>query len=161
MVNPNKHRKIKEQIQDLDINVIEIFNSNPEGVIKELSVNNAELKRLYNKMVAKEGSVLGSSEADKLLKYIFRTDYSLETIKLNYNAIKLESEVIDNVINLCYEALDVFQQIKELQQANLSKLGLDYIINFEIANSNNAKPVEYYSSDEFLNLINLNYIRRS
>ena len=53
------------------------------------------------------------------MNYIFRTDYSLEAIKLNYNVIKLDSSVIDNVLTLCYEALEIFHKIQELQQKNL------------------------------------------
>ena len=163
MVNAKKHKAKRqltqeELLQDLDINLIDVLNSNPDGVIKELTVNNNELNRIYNKMLAKEGSVLASTECRKIINYIFRTDYSLETIKLNYNAIKLEADVIDTVLNLCYEALDIFQKIQELQQANIhdSKyLSLDSVKAMEMLN-NPDKPLEYYSSEEYLNLINLN-----
>ena len=108
LVNAKKHKAKKyaseEDLQELDLNLIDVLNNNPEGVIKELTVNNAELNRIYKKMLAKEGSVLASTECRKLISYIFRTDYSLETIKLNYNAIKLDSSVIEDVLNLCYEA---------------------------------------------------------
>lgn len=162
MVNAEKHKKkfkkaSEEDLQDLDINLIDVLNKNPEGVIKELTVNNAELNRIYKKMLAKEGSVLASTECRKLINYIFRTDYSLEAIKLNYNAIKLEAEVIDNVLALCYEALDIFHKIQELQQANINDskyFGLDSVIAVELVN-NPERPIEYYSSAEFLNLINL------
>ena len=160
MVNAKKHKAKKvaseDMLQELDLNIIKILNENPEGVIKELTVNNAELNRLYKKMLAKEGSVLASSECKVILNYIFRTDYSLESIKLNYHTIKLEAEVIDSIKTLCYEALDIFQKIQELQQTNLNDskyLGLDSVIAVEMANNN--KPIEYYSSDEFLELINL------
>ena len=49
-----------------------------------------------------------------------------------------------------------FQKIQKLQQYNLNDskfLGLDSVIAVEMANSN--KPIEYYSSEEYLNLINL------
>ena len=158
MVNAEKHKRknsLEEKLQDLDINVIDVLNNNPEGVIKELTVNNAEIKRIYNKMLANEGSVLASNECRKLINYIFRTDYSLETIQLNYNAVKLDSSVIEDVINLCYEALDIFQKIQQLQQANLNDVFLDNIVAVDMAN-NPERPVEYYSSEEYLNLINLN-----
>ena len=162
LVNAEKHkakRKVASEdlLQELDYNIIKILNENPEGVIKELTVNNNELERLYNKMQLKEGSVLASSECSTILNYIFRTDYSLEAIKLNYHAIKLEASVIDSVKNLCYEALDIFQKIQELQQVNLNDskyLGLDSVIAVEMLN-NPEKPIEYYSSEEFLELINL------
>ena len=160
MVNAEKH-KAKRQVaqeelrQDLDLNLIEVLNSNPDGVIKELTVNNAELEKLYNKMLSKEGSFLASSECRKIINYIFRTDYSLEAIKLNYNAVKLDSSVIEEVLNLCYEALDIFQKIQQLQQANLNDVVLDNIVAVDMAN-NPERPVEYYSSEEYLNLINLN-----
>ena len=161
LVNAKKHKRklaLEKELQDLDINVIDVLNTNPDGVIKELTVNNAEIKRIYNKMLANEGSVLASTECSKLMKYIFRTDYSLETIQLNYNAIKLNSSVIEEVLNLCYEALDIFQKIQELQQKNLHNskyLGLDSVIASEML-ANPDKPLEYYSSEEYLNLINLN-----
>ena len=158
MVNAKKHKAkkyaLEKDLQELDLNLIDVLNTNPEGVIKELTVNNAELERLYNKMLAKEGSVLASTECSKIINYIFRTDYSLETIKLNYNVIKLDSSVIDKVLNLCYEALDIFQKIQELQQINIIKLGLENVISIEMA-SNPDKPLDYYSSEEYLNLINL------
>lgn len=161
MVNVEKHKakkySLEEGLQDLDLNLIDVLNKNPEGVIKELSVNNNELKRLYKKMLAKEGSVLASSECKVILNYIFRTDYSLEAIKLNYHAIKLEAEVIDTVKNLCYEALDIFQKLQELQQTNLNDskfFGLDSVIASEML-KNPERPLEYYSSEEYLNLINL------
>lgn len=141
----------------MDLNIIEILNTNPDGVIEELSTNNNELNRIYNKMLVKEGSVLASSECKSILNYIFRTDYSLEAIKLNYNAIKLEASVIEDVLALCYEALDIFQKLQELQQKNLHNtkyLGLDSVIAVELVN-NPDKPIEYYSSEEFLNLIHL------
>lgn len=161
MVNADKHKKkfekaSEEVLQELDLNIIQILNNNPEAVIKELTVNNAEINRIYKKMLAKEGSVLASSECKSILNYIFRTDYSLESIKLNYHAIKLDSTIIDSIKNLCYEALDIFQKIQKLQQYNLNDskfLGLDSVIAVEMANSN--KPIEYYSSEEYLNLINL------
>lgn len=159
LVNAEKHKRklaTEEDLQELDYNIIKILNENPEGVIKELTVNNNELEKLYKKMQLKEGSVLASSECKVILNYIFRTDYSLEAIKLNYHAIKLEAEVIDTVKNLCYEALDIFQKLQELQQTNLNDskyLGLDSVIAVELAN--NDKPLEYYSSEEYLNLINL------
>ena len=141
----------------MDLNIIEILNTNPDGVITELSTNNNELNRIYNKMLVKEGSVLASSECKSILNYIFRTDYSLEAIKLNYNAIKLEASVIEDVLALCYEALDIFQKLQELQQKNLHNtkyLGLDSVIAVELVN-NPDKPLDYYSSEEFLNLIHL------
>ena len=151
MVNAKKHkRKLskEELLQDLDINIIKILNDNPEAVVKELTVNNAELNRFYNKMLAKEGSVLGSKQCKQILNYIFRTDYSLEAIKLNYHAIKLEASVIDNVLNLCYEALDIFHKIQELQNINLNKLGLENVIGYEVANSNSSivEDVEGYEN---------------
>ena len=160
MVNAEKHKRklaSEEDLLELDLNIIEVLNSNPDGVITELTVNNNELEKLYNRMLAKEGSVLASSECKSILNYIFRTDYSLEAIKLNYNAIKLDSSVIDNVLSLCYEALDVFQKIQGLQQKNLHNtkyLGIDSVIAVEVVN-NPDKPLDYYSSEEFLNLINL------
>lgn len=161
MVNPEKHkRKVKteELIQDLDINIINILNDNPEGVIKELSVNNKELERIYKRMLAKEGSVLGSSECKKLLNYTFRTGYTLESIKENYNAIKLPVDVIDNIKDLTYEALDIFKKIQELQNKNIDNpkyLGLSSIISVEMVNSNSNKPIDYYFSEDFENLIRL------
>ena len=152
MVNPHKHKRkasAEELIQDLDINIINVLNDNPEGVINELTVNNNEIGRIYNKMVANEGSILGSSECKKLINYIFRTGYSLETIKENYNAIKLPVDVIDNVKVLCYEALDIFHKIQELQNINLDKLGLENVIGYEVANSNfsmSAEDVEGYEN---------------
>ena len=159
LVNAKKHKRklaTEKKLQDLDLNVIDVLNNNPDGVIKELEVNNAELKRIYNKMLANEGSVLASSECKKLISYVFRTDYSLETIQLNYNAVKLDSSVIDNVLALCHETLDIFQKIQELQQVNLNDsnyYGLNSVVAVEMAN--NDKPLEYYSSAEFLNLIYL------
>ena len=152
MVNPNKYKRkasAEELIQDLDINIINVLNDNPEGVINELTVNNNEIGRIYNKMVANEGSILGSSECKKLINYTFRTGYSLETIKENYNAIKLPVDVIDNVKVLCYEALDIFHKIQELQNINLDKLGLENVIGYEVANSNfsmSAEDVEGYEN---------------
>ena len=149
MVNPEKHRrkaKTEDLIQDLDINILNILNENPEGVIKELSVNNKEIERIYNKMVANEGSVLASTECKKLINYTFRTDYTLETIKENYNAIKLPVEVIDEIKDLCYEALDIFKKIQELQNINLNKLGLEAVIGYELANNSaiSSEAVEDY-----------------
>lgn len=162
MVNAEKHKAKRqvaqeELLQDLDLNLIEVLNSNPDGVIKELTVNNAELEKLYNKMLSKEGSFLASSECKKIINYIFRTDYSLEAIKLNYNAVKLDSSVIEDVLNLCYEALDLFQKIQKLQQKNINDskyFGLDSVIASEML-ANPDKPLDYYSSEEYLNLINL------
>ena len=163
MVNPDKHKRklaSEEDLLELDLNIIDVLNKNPEGVIEELTVNNNQLNRLYNKMLHKEGSVLASSECKVILNYIFRTNYSLESIKLNYHAIKLEASVIDNVLALCYEALDVFQKLQKLQQTNLNDskyLGLDSVIASEML-ANPDKPLEYYSSEEYLNLINLKII---
>ena len=163
MVNPEKHKrkaKPEELIQDLDINIINVLNDNPEGVVEELTINNAELNRIYNKMVANEGSVLGFSECKKLINYTFRTGYTLETIKENYNAIKLPVDVIDNIKILSYEALDIFKKIQELQNINLNKLGLENVIGYELAN-NSSISVE--DVEDYINLIrlkinmNLNY----
>ena len=52
MVNPEKHKRkatVESSIQDLNINIIKILNDNPEGVLKELTVNNKEIEMLYNK----------------------------------------------------------------------------------------------------------------
>jgi len=159
MVNPHKHKrkaKPEELIQDLDINIINVLNTNPEGVITELTVNNKEIRRIYNKMVANEGSVLGFSECKKLINYIFRTGYSLETIKENYNAIKLPVDVIDNVKVLSYEALDIFEQIQELQNINLNKLGLRNVIGYEVANSNSSISVDDVETYENLLRLRIN-----
>ena len=159
MVNPDKHKrkaKPEELIQDLDINIINVLNTNPEGVITELTVNNKEIRRIYNKMVANEGSVLGFSECKKLINYIFRTGYSLETIKENYNVIKLPVDVIDNVKVLSYEALDIFEQIQELQNINLDRLGLRNVIGYEVANGNSSISVDDVEAYENLLRLRIN-----
>lgn len=166
MVNAEKHkakRKVasEEEIQDLEINIIEVLNSNPDGVIKELTVNNAELEKFYNLMQSKEGSVLGSKQCRQILNYSFRTEFSLEAIKVNYHAIKLEADVIDNIKNLCYEALEVIEKIRILQNENIDNpkfYGFSSVASSEmINNANEDKPLEYYFSEEFENLIRLNF----
>lgn len=169
MVNANKHKRknsssevmLEEELQDLELNLIDVLNKNPEEVIKELTVNNAELERFYNLMLVKEGSFLGSKQCRQILSYSFRTEFSLETIKLNYNAVKLESNVIDNVLALCYEALDVIQKIRELQNKNIDNpkyLGFSSVASAEMVNNaDENKPLEYYFSEEFEDLIRLNF----
>lgn len=166
MVNAEKHKRktsfnMEEEIQDLEINIIEVLNSNPDGVIKELTVNNNELERFYNLMLSKEGSVLGSKHCRLILNYSFRTEFSLEAIKINYHAIKLEADVIDNVKNLCYEALELIQKIRELQNRNIDKpefLGFSSVASSEMINNKEEnKPLEYYFSKEFEDLIRLNF----
>lgn len=166
MVNAEKHkakRKVasEEEIQDLEINIIEVLNSNPDGVIKELTVNNAELEKFYNLMLSKEGSVLGSKQCRQILNYSFRTEFSLEAIKVNYHAIKLEADVIDNIKNLCYEALEVIEKIRILQNENIDNpkfYGFSSVASSEMVNNaNEDKPLEYYFSEEFENLIRLNF----
>lgn len=166
MVNAEKHkakRKVasEEEIQDLEINIIEVLNSNPDGVIKELTVNNAELEKFYNLMQSKEGSVLGSKQCRQILNYSFRTEFSLEAIKINYHAIKLEADVIDNIKNLCYEALEVIEKIRILQNENIDNpkfYGFSSVASSEMVNNaNEDKPLEYYFSEEFENLIRLNF----
>lgn len=137
------------------------LNNNVEGVIKELTVNNNELERFYNLMLSKEGSVLGSKYCKLILNYSFRTEFSLEAIKINYHAIKLEADVIDNVKNLCYEALELIQMIRELQNRNIDNpefLGFSSIASSEMINNKEEnKPLEYYFSKEFEDLIRLNF----
>ena len=169
MVNADKHKKrkassevmLEEEVQDLEINIIDVLNKNPEGVIKELTVNNAELERFYNLMLSKEGSFLGSKQCRQILNYSFRTEFSLEAIKLNYHAIKLEADVIDSVLALCYEALDVIQKIRELQNRNIDNpkyLGFSSVASAEMVNNaDENKPLEYYFSEEFEDLIRLNF----
>ena len=170
MVNAQKHKRkkasfeamLEEEVQDLELNIIDVLNKNPEGVIKELEVNNAELEKLYNTMQSKEGSVILSKQCESILNYSFRTEFSLEAIKLNYHAIKLEADVIDNIKNLCYEALDVIEKIRILQNKNIDKpefLGFSSVISSEMVNngSENNKPIEYYFSEEFEDLIRLNF----
>ena len=166
MVNAEKHkakRKVasEEEIQDLEINIIDVLNKNPEGVIEELTVNNAELEKFYNLMQSKEGSVLGSKQCRQILNYSFRTEFSLEAIKVNYHAIKLEADVIDNIKNLCYEALEVIEKIRILQNANIDNpkyFGFPSVASSEMVNNaDENKPLEYYFSEEFENLIRLNF----
>lgn len=169
MVNAEKHKKIRrsleakleKEVQDLELNLIEVLNSNPEEVIEELTVNNSEVRKFYNLMLSKEGAVLGSQQCNSILNYSFRTEFTLATIKLNYNVIKLDSDVIDNIKSLCYEALDVIQNIRELQNNNIDNYnndGLSSIVASEVNNIvvNNV-PIEYYSSKEFEDLIRLNF----
>ena len=152
---------MEEEIQDLELNIIDVLNNNVEGVIKELTVNNKELERFYNLMLSKEGSVLGSKHCRLILNYSFRTEFSLEAIKINYHAIKLEADVIDNIKNLCYEALDIIEKIRELQNRNIDKpefLGFSSVASSEMINNKEEnKPLEYYFSEEFEDLIRLNF----
>lgn len=169
LVNAEKHKRrkessevmLEEEIQDLEINIIDVLNKNPEGVIKELSVNNKELERFYNLMQSKEGSFLGSKQCKQILNYSFRTEFSLEAIKLNYHAVKLEAEVIDNVLALCYEALEIIEKIRILQNENIDNpkfLGFSSVASSEMVNNaNDNKPLEYYFSEEFEDLIRLNF----
>jgi len=170
LVNADKHKRkkdssevmLEEEVQDLELNVIDVLNKNPEGVIKELEVNNAELEKLYNTMQSKEGSVILSKQCNDILKYSFRTDFSLEAIKLNYHAIKLEPDVISEVKTLCSEALAIIEKIRVLQNKNIDRpefLGFSSVISSEIVTngSDNNKPMEYYFSEEFEDLIRLNF----
>ena len=167
MVNAEKHKAkqevaSEEEIQDLEINIIEILNSNPDGVIKELEVNNKELERFYNLMQSKDnGTFLGSKHCRDILHYSFRTEFSLEAIKINYHAIKLDVAVIDNIKNLCYEALDIIEKIRVLQNKNIDNpkyLGFSSVASSEMVNNaNENRPLEYYFSEEFENLIRLNF----
>ena len=169
MVNANKHKKrtsssevmLEEEIQDLEINIIDVLNKNPEGVIKELEFNNAELEKFYNLMQSKEGSFLGSKQCRQILSYSFRTDFSLEAIKLNYHAIKLEPEVISEVKTLCSEALDIIEKIRILQNENIDNpkfFGFSSVISSEMVNNSKEDvSMDYYFSEEFEDLLRLNF----
>ena len=169
MLNADKHKRknsssevmLEEEVQELELNIIDVLNKNPEGVIKELTVNNAELERFYNLMLSKEGSFLGSKQCRQILNYSFRTEFSLEAIKINYHAIKLEPDVISEVKTLCSEALDIIQKIRILQNENIDNpefLGFSSVASAEIVNNAaENKPIDYYFSKEFEDLIRLNF----
>lgn len=161
MVNPNKHKNnydFEELLQELELTVIDLLNKNPEGIVEELSVNNKNLEKIYSDLLASDGSYISYSNCLDILQYIFRTDFTSETIKSNYHGIKLDVELIDSIKMLCYEALDVFHRIQQLQNKNIDKdsfLGLESVIGYEMANNTANKPIEFYFSEEFENIIRL------
>lgn len=62
---------------------------------------------------------------------------------------------------LCYEALDIIEKIRILQNENIDNpkyLGFSSVASSEMVNNaNDNKPLEYYFSEEFEDLIRLNF----
>lgn len=160
MVDAKKHKAKQELIQDLEVNVIEVINSNPNAVLKELSVNLNEFKHLLKVMKSKEGSVIDSIQCKLIIDYAFKMEFILETINLNYHAFKLDADIISEVKKLASDILETIQELKKLQNNNIDNgkyLGLESVIAVELANNSVNKPVEYYFSEEFENLLRINY----
>lgn len=146
MVNPDKHKKknLKESYEDLTINILNVINNDSKGAIRELSFNLNEFERLYDKIRNNEGSILSFNESEKVVKYIFRVKIIKEAIELNYNAIKLNQDIILELKNYCTDLIRVYEKIKLLQNRNLDKNnfeGLNNLIHFEL-NNNPVKSSE-------------------
>ena len=158
MVNPDKHKKnLKESYEDLTLNILQVINNDTEGVIKELSFNLNEFKRLYSKIMNNEGSILSFNESKKVVDYIFRVNIIEEAIELNYHAIKLNQDTISEIKHYCTDMINIYHEIKILQNKNLNKNnfeGLNSLIHFEL-NNNPVLDSDYIFSDEFERIVRL------
>lgn len=158
LVNPEKHKqKLKESYEDLTLNIINVINNNTEGVIKELSFNMNEFKRLYNKIRTNEGSILSFNESKKVVDYIFRVNIIEKAIEVNYHAIKLNQDIISEIKNYCTDMIYIYHEIKLLQNKNLNKNnyeGLNSLIHFEL-NNNPELDSDFIFSNEFERIVRL------
>lgn len=161
MVNPEKHKKnLKGSYEDLTLNIIHIINNNTEGVIKELSFNLNEFKRLYDKLIINEGSILSFNESKKVVDYAFRINIIEEAIEVNYHSIKLNQDIISEIKHYCIDLIDVYEEIKLIQNRNLDKNnfeGLNNLIHFELNNNPNMAS-GFVFSDEFERIVRLQLI---
>lgn len=127
MVNAEKHRKLKEEeftanpedLQELELKILDVIINQFDRVLKELDVAKRHYNRLIKKLIADKGAFISSEGCSKIMKQMFKVDFTLETVKLYYYAITLPSKTLAEVKESLEETFKLLMKIQRLQNRNL------------------------------------------
>lgn len=172
MVNVDKHRNRKEEtkvpveefveVEDLaktENVLLGYIITNTDKVLKELKIAKRRYNRIIKKMIADKGAFISSEGCSNIMEEMFKTDFTLETIKLYYYAITIPSKKLEELLASLEENFKLLQKIKRLQNRSLDNanyFGLGSAVITEVFSGKVNNISDYSSAEEYENLLRLN-----
>lgn len=171
MVNVDKHRNRKKtkvpvekfvEIEDLveaEKVLLGFIITNTDGVLKELKIAKRKYNRIIKKLISDRGAFIGFESCSSIMEEMFRTDFTLETVKLYYYAITIPSKKLEELLASLEENFKLLQKIKRLQNRSLDNanyFGLGSAVITEVFSGKANNISDYTSAEEYENLLRLN-----
>ena len=160
MVNAEKHQKLQAKfgmipIEDKEFmdkfveSIINTANEDSKYMIDVLNGLHDELTHYYDSFSGTNAGVLRIGACQRILEIYEWVFITKNTIHYNYNALRIDSDVIKSILNECDGVLNEFKNIQAIQNKNIDNKtygGYYGVVASELVDNVDDYPLENFES---------------